>query len=58
MARPRGWCSVVRRRSRELLRKLRRYADYTLAEGAKIGEAIRRLRIKAVADVINIYKQL
>ena len=27
-------------------------------EGAKIGEAIRRLRIKAVADVINTYKSL
>jgi len=27
-------------------------------QGAKIGEAIRRLRIKAVADVINTYKQL
>jgi tRNA nucleotidyltransferase (CCA-adding enzyme) len=27
-------------------------------EGAKIGEAIRRLRIKAVADVINTFKSL
>ena len=27
-------------------------------QGAKIGEAIRRLRIKAVADVINTYKPL
>jgi len=27
-------------------------------QGAKIGEAIRRLRIKAIADVINTYKQL
>ena len=27
-------------------------------QGAKIGEAIRRLRIKAVADVINAYKPL
>jgi tRNA nucleotidyltransferase (CCA-adding enzyme) len=30
----------------------------TEMEGAKIGEAIRRLRIKAVADVINTYKPL
>ena len=30
----------------------------TELEGAKIGEAIRRLRIKAVADVINTYKSL
>jgi tRNA nucleotidyltransferase (CCA-adding enzyme) len=27
-------------------------------QGAKIGEAIRRLRIKAVAEVINAYKSL
>ncbi len=27
-------------------------------QGAKIGEAIRRLRVKAVADVINVVKQL
>ena len=27
-------------------------------QGAKIGEAIRRLRIKAVTDVINTYKQI
>jgi tRNA nucleotidyltransferase (CCA-adding enzyme) len=27
-------------------------------QGAKIGDAIRRLRIKAVADVINAYKPL
>ncbi|MFA5921081.1 MAG: multifunctional CCA addition/repair protein [Methylococcaceae bacterium] len=31
---------------------------YSELQGAEIGEAIRRLRIKAVAEVINTYKQL